>query len=195
MDAKDLRTRLLAHTQVKANLFDSTRFLNMCRLGECPRKLAQEMLSGVEPNDDLKVRLWKTQQAEIDLHVRLEQILGKNYIGPRPIQGMDGSVFGYTDGECKGILLKFKSVPDDEALPNGRAPNNHYWMTQALMHFGRYKKCIIIYESRTSGRIRTYEHNYSPEMGKECEKKADLVLSAVKQGKLPRCACGKCHSR
>jgi len=193
MDAKELRGLLLAHTQHSTNVFDSTRYLNMCRLGECPRKLAHEMLADLEPNDDLKIRLWKTQQAEIELHMRLEQILGNKYTGPEPIQGIDGSVLGYTDGECEGILLKFKSVPDDEALPNGRAPNNHYWMTQALMHFGRFKKCIIIYESRASGRLRTYEYNYSPDMGKECEKKAKRILSAVKQHKLPKCACGKCR--
>ncbi|HOT98899.1 MAG TPA: hypothetical protein PKZ83_17385 [bacterium] len=192
MDAKEIRARLLTHTQFLVKIFDNTKFLDMSRLGECPRKLTWEMLHGVNPGDDLKMRLFKIHQAEEDLQQRLTRVLSPEYTGTRPIQAMKGRVVGFTSGEFRGMLIKIKSVPDDDALPNGRAPNNHYWMAQALMHFGHFANCILIYESRATGRIRTYDQFYNPAIGEDCERKARLVLASVDKGKLPKCNCGKC---
>lgn len=193
MDAKDIRGKLLSYTRRQYRPFDNTQYLDMSRLGECPRKLAWEMLHGVNPSDDLKMRLCKVQQSEADLQSRLARTIGNRFTGTRPIQALQGKVVGFTNGEADGVLLKIKSVPDDDALPDGRAPNNHYWMTQALMHFGKFARCIVIYESRGSGRIRTYEHLYNVVIGLECERKARLVLSAVNGKWLPECVCGKCE--
>jgi hypothetical protein len=192
MDAKEVRTKLLSHTQECCRLFDNHLYLDMARLGECPRKLAWEMLYSLAPGEDIKMRLHAAQRMELNMAHRLAAIFDHDYILPKPIHGPMTKLLGYTSGEIGETLIKIKSVPNDDALPNGRAPNNHYWMTQALMHFGHFTSCIMIYESRASGRIRTYEHSYSPSIGKECEKKAELILAAVKQGRLPKCNCGKC---
>ncbi len=192
MDAKEMRARLLHDTRDRCKLFDNRLHLDISRLGECPRKLAWEMLYSVAPNDDLTMRLHIAQLMESNLVHRIATILDGSFGMPKPLYAMAGKLLGYTSGEVGNTLIKIKSVPSDEAMPDRRAPNNHYWQTQALMHFGPYEDCIIIYESRASGRIRTYGFYYSNEIGQSCEAKAILVLSAVRNRTLPDCSCGKC---
>lgn len=195
MDAKEVRTKLVAHTQENCGYIERRHILDMGRLGECPRKLTWELLNDCPVSHDIKMRLYKGRQMETEIQVRLRNIFRHLYEGPKPIYALDGKVVGFTDGQAGNVMIKIRSVPDDDALPNGRAPNNHYWQTQALMHFGHFSSCIMIYESRTSGRIRTYGHSYSPAIGKSCERKATLVLASTAAKSLPACDCGKCEER
>ncbi len=192
MDAKEVRTKLVVHTQQHCRLFDNRQYLDISRLGECPRKLVWEMLHECEAGENIRIRLYKAQQMEMDLALRLVSLFGSAYKQPKPIRAMDDRLMGFTSGNIGDTLIIIKSVPDDEALPNGRAHNNHFWQTQALMHFGSFANCVIIYESRSSGRIRTYDLSYSRAIGQKCEQKAKLVLASVKNGRLPKCDCGKC---
>lgn len=196
MDAREVRDKLLEITRQDCGLTDGKHYLDMGRLGECPRKLAWEIVHGNGVTDDIKTRLYKARQMEADLQLRLSKLFGKIYSGPRTLYGCDDEVVGHTNGEISpNILVKIKSVPDDEALPNGRTPNNHYWTTQGLMHFGHFNSCIIIYESRASGRIQTYSYVYAPAIGRQCQIKAELVIRAVSEGRLPDCQCGRCRER
>jgi len=192
MEAKEVRGELLAYARRSCKPFEKRLYLDISRLGECPRKLAWEMLYSGSPGEDIKLRLFVAQLMESNLVSRLVKLFGSTYVLPKPIYAMMGKLLGYTSGEFGKILVTIKSIPNDDALPDGRASNNHYWMTQALMHFGHYTRCIIIYESRASGRIRTYDITYSPSIGEECEKKAVLILDSVNEGQLPKCNCGRC---
>ena len=195
MNAKEMRARLLEFTQQNCESFNRSGILDMSRLGECPRKLAWEMMNHRSMSDDLKMRLYKVVQMETELIARLTTILGKSFSAPKVITALDKWVVGITSGQCDSTVIKIKSVPEDEALPNGRAPNNHYWATQGLMHFGHFKNCILIYESRTSGRIQTYDHIYSPQIGLQCQQKAEQIIRAVNAKRLPECQCGRCETK
>ena len=195
MDAKEIRNRLIDHTQKHCGHEEVRQNLDMGRLGECPRKIAWEMLHGCRVTGEIKLRLYKGAQMASDIEGRLRDIFGNQYGQPELLTALDGRLWGRTKGRIGDVLIEVKSVPGDEGLPDGRAPNNHYWQTQSLMHFGGFPACVLIYESRASGRIRTYDHTYSREIGTRCETKARRILGAVERRRLPECECGKCAEK
>ncbi len=195
MDAKEIRTRLIGHTHKLCGHQELRQAVDMGRLGECPRKITWEMLHGCHITEDLKLRLYKARQMAVDIAGRLQAAFGPAYTGPELVTAFEGRLAGETKGRIGDVLIEVKSVPDDAGLPDGRAPNNHYWQTQSLMHFGKFPACVLIYESRSSGRIRTYDHLYSKEIGARCEAKARLILAAVEKRRLPPCECGKCAEK
>lgn len=189
----------IEHYIVDHSGFDEYRnYLGMSRLSECPRKIYNEFLRGTPINENTHRMAYAGYEQEKCI---LDMLIGSHVaqLSPRElIAPFDNRIKGHIDAETlDGQLLEIKSVSAfkwKKIVEENRPLHSHAVQVQMYMHYGGYKKGIIVYRNRETYEHIVFEEHPSPEKVRKYELKAQIILRAIDDDIAPMCECGRCKN-
>jgi len=195
MKAEEMRRVL--NSAIMADWDDGRTYLGMSGIGQCSRKLYNDLVQGRRRPSDRGIRYCHEGYLhEQDVIERLNQegvrVLEQ---GRELVAGFDERFRGHIDGEVDGDLLEIKSVEDYEALDNIRsrgARTRDRAQVQAYMRYGEYERALIVYKVRSNGDLWVVWVMRDEAEGERLETKALGILEAVDRMEPPVCECGRC---
>ncbi len=185
-------------SSIKDDWDDGRDYLGMSAIGQCPRKLYNDLAKGRRRPKDRGIRYCHEGYLhERDVIERLEAA-GVPVLNQQRelVAGFDERFRGHIDGEVDGDLLEIKSVEDYDALDNIRdkGPRSRdRAQVQMYMRYGGYDRALIVYKVRANGELWVAWLRRNDLAGEELERKAHEVLEAVDAGEVPECECGRCR--
>jgi len=193
MSAQELASTLLGRLKENSGFDEHRPYIGMSRIGECRKRIYTEFIDGVAATLDNHVGAWLGYTME----AAVLELLGKDVQPGRELTAFDGLVRGHTDGEWRGELIEVKSTTNRkllERLDDRRVDDRHYQQVTAYMHFGRWRRCSVIYVPRDFGKPTVFGVNYDPNEGARIEARFAEIVTHVRNKRPPRCECGRCRN-
>lgn len=179
--------------------FDCQRtYLGMSRIGECPRRLYNELVYGRKQAGPVTRRYCHEGYLhEKDIIERLNKAgLIVDNCGRELVAPFDERFRGHIDGELdSGTLLEIKSVSPhkfNEVRSTHMLLSQHTAQVQMYMRYGHYRCAYVIYKCRDDGQIFIVVVDINERAGERLEQKARHILQAIDAGESPACQCGEC---
>lgn len=181
--------------------YEERAYLGMSALGQCPRKLYDDLVRGRTAPDLRGRRLFHEGYLhEADVVRRLQRAgIAVHEAQPEVVAEFDARLRGHVDGRlCDGSLLEVKSVYGEKfyRIVREGAPGFHRAQVQAYMRWGGYPRAWIVYKNRENGDLWMVLEMRDGMFGDALERKARAILAAVDGRKgLPPCECGRCQGQ
>ena len=196
MITADQLQRDLTRYTIDYSRYEETRnYIGLSSIWDCPAAIINRYLHGNRaPGVRGRLKCYKGYQIEDDLVRRISEL----YSFPdfkvernKEIILFGGLVQGHMELTIDGIPIEVKSVPLDEHLPRG-VPRKVLWQVNAYEKYLPQNRAIVVYESRESGLLRTFDIMADKEFGERIEKKVEQLVWYAKDGTVPPCECRLC---
>lgn len=179
--------------------FDLKRdYLGMSKISGCPRAAVLEYRNGFTPSESTYRMSYAGYEQERVIKDMLTGCGVARLVNREIVATFDNRLRGHIDAETiDGDLLEIKSVSTDKfrkVQEENRPLFSHAVQVQLYMHFGNYKKCVIVYRCRETYEHAAFDVFYNHSKGREYEIKAKVILDAIDSGDLPTCTCKRCKS-
>jgi len=193
----DLEQLIMLHIRNNSGFETKRPYLGMSHLSDCPRKQYLDFMHGMAPNDIRHLGAFSGYTFEhIELNLLVQIGIIKPLLRRELVASFDPLLRGHIDAETKdGDLVEIKSVSTrkfDLVCKTNRPLREHFEQVQAYMHFGNYRQTFIVYVCRETFQHKVFQIFYNPDVSKELEVKARLILASILSRKPPVCICGKC---
>jgi hypothetical protein len=199
--ADQLQRDLTKYTVDHSRYEEARNYIGLSSIWDCPAAIINRYLHGNgDPGVRGRLKCYKGYQIEDDVVERLIAVYGSGRDAFErikrdvPIILFDGLVQGHMELTIDGIPIEVKSVPLDEHLPQ-RIPKKVLWQVNAYLRYLPSDRCIVVYESRESGLLRTFDIWADKEFGERIEKKVEQLVWYAKDGSVPDCECGRCATK
>lgn len=200
MDTKKLHDQLTEAIIENSGLEQNRDYVGFSKIGDCPRKIYTEYMQkqnvSITESDHFYCYAGYHQEADVaNLLIKIG-VLDPTSRGKEIVSDISPIFKGHIDGlAMDGALIEIKSVSNqkyDSIKEKGKSLFRHFVQVQLYLRYGKMPYALIIYRNR-----ETYEHMvmyvpYVKSAADEQEKKALIILDAIKDGKAPACTCHKC---
>lgn len=134
--------------------FETSRdYISISHCGLSIEEILEQHSKGFTDGPDIRLRCYKGYQMEADLKARLKGAFPERYSEGVEVIAFDGKVKGHPDFMFDGFPGDCKTVAIDEHLPNGKLPRKVYWQMQGYMLYLNMSTALVIYESRSTGKL------------------------------------------
>ena len=222
MQPEELGKRLLNYTVANSGA-EHRAYLGMSAIGQCRLALYRAMVYGrpwttqqhlycergyaaeqrvllklaaLDGLDITTLPVWPYPAFRTALDALIARRETSGLLGPaREYSDMGGRFLGHTDGSWDGDLLEIKSTTGYKlAQINGRIPDQNYWQVQTYLHYGRYRRALVVYLAVDTNQVKVVPVRYNENVAEMACLKAAEVLEAVDHRQPPGCDCGRCEA-
>lgn len=201
MENSELRELRLGIEDKVWTVNEERTYLGMSGIGQCPRKLYNDMVHGRRRARIEKQRVfYEGYLHERDVIERLSAagwpVSGQNteIVGPwEELRGHVDGVLTLRDGSQ--ALLEVKSTRRerfDRVREQGPLAE-HIAQVTLYMRYGGWPVAVLIYKCREDGDVWLHLVEYDVILGDILERKAEMILEAVSTRTPPECTCGYCR--
>lgn len=197
MQADLLEANIMQYIRTHSGFETRRDYLGMSHLSDCPRKLYNDFVNGQIADDRIHMGAFAGYSIEaIEWKLLLEAGIIKGDLNREIVADFDPLLRGHIDSETiDGDLLEIKSVNTRKfqmVLTDGHPIKEHIEQVQTYMHFGEYKRALIVYVCRETFQHKVFTIEYRREFVARLVNKARLVLKSIRTHEPPSCECGRC---
>lgn len=175
---------LVAITNQLSNYEEKRNYISLSKISLPVSELIELFDKGSNPEGLIRQKCYKGYQMEKDLIRRLELLYQDDIKTDVEYSLAKGLIKGHPDFEYKGIPGEIKSVLMDEWIPNHLPPMKVMYQVHGYMYAGDKSNAIVIYESRESGRLRTFHITKDSAIMERVEIKIKEIIDVLRSRKL-----------
>lgn len=162
-----------------SNFETSRSYISISHCGLSIEEIIEQQKQGFVDSPEIRLRCYKGYQMEADLKARIKGAFPDRYSVAVEASAFDGRVKGHPDFMFDGMPGDCKSVALDEHLPQGRVPRKVYWQMQGYMLYLNKGKSLVIYESRSTGKLLDFWIPANLTIQEQIHDKFEQVLLAI----------------
>ena len=208
-DARNVKNKMLEFVRANSGIEQKRDYLGMSQIGRCPRMLYRWIVEGKGDASDAAhlncisgymledKMLWILAGAGL-LGSKAWATLPKDDANREIVAPFDNRFRGHIDGEMfDGTLLEVKTFNADDynrVTRTNQLPKPYIWQVQAYMRYGDYDETLMVLVCRDPFTFWTMTLKCDDRIGAAIDERARMILSALDDGRIPVCACGRCDS-
>ena len=174
---------LMSWTAEHSHFEPKRNYISMSHIADDVDTIVRKFREGYGDQDNVagRLRCYKGYQMEADLLRRLIAVYGAQRVHTHiELIAHTGLVQGHPDFRIDGVLGDCKSVLRDDWIPkSGNLPRRVYWQMQGYMLLDQTPRCVVIYESRESGKIKDHWINANAAIQSDITAKLDHVINTL----------------